>query len=658
MRYGSLLAPLCWSAAYMLTPVPVSGRDVAGRPPAPIVAAEVPVRTWETLESDPSGTLRDDICPGARLVRFSPGKNNAEVLTPNFESACEPEVSFDGKRVLFSGRPSAEAPWNIYELELNTGSIRQITRNVGNARQPRYLSQNYVLGPEDTAWFLISFAGDAAGELEKDIERPAWDLYSCRLDGSQVTRITYNPATDWDAFLMQDGRLLFAARQDARPDHGARGEMRILELNQDGTDLMVFTGEQGRRVQHMPTVTADGLAVFVEADEMSAEGGGSLGGVHLRRPQHTYRALTEPGEGRFLTPSPLPEGGLLVSRRAAGQETYRAGRLDPTTGQWEEWVSSAGRHIIYPRLVAARPIPDGRSSGIRTERPQGQFYVLNINLHDLGERGRLSPEIAPRARFVEGLPRRPGEHPFESPMLPRRVLGEAPVESDGSIFVEVPANVPVELQLLDADGLVLRGCGWIWTRNGIPQGCIGCHEDPELVPSNRLVEAVKKEPVRLTLPAERRRTVDFLRSVWPIVEDSCSRSDCHGAENAKVRLFSQTATAEDRARNAFELLTSGVGEAKDPYRGRWIYVGRARSSPLMWHVLGRDTRRPWDLMSAHGGESEVKPGVSGAGNPLLTPLEIRVLAEWIDFGAHWAVTRPGYRTVVTSAGNEVIGEKQ
>ncbi|HOM99498.1 MAG TPA: hypothetical protein PLM33_04510 [Acidobacteriota bacterium] len=642
----------------MLTPVPVSGRDVAGRPPAPIVAAEVPVRAWEALESDPSGTFRGDICLGARLVRFFPGKNGGEVLTPNFESACEPEVSFDGKRVLFSGRPSAEAPWNIYELELDTGSIRQITRDVGNARQPRYLSKNYVLGPEDTAWFLILFAGDAAGEVEKDSGRPAWDLYTCELDGARLMRITYNPATDWDAFLMQDGRLLFASRQHGRPSDGRLGRMRILELNQDGTDQMPFTGGQGRRVQHMPTVTTDGLAVFVEADRVSAEGGGTLGSVLLRRPLHTYRALTGPEDGLFLTPSPLPEGGLLVSWRKSEREAYRAGRFDPTTGEWAEWASSPGHQIIYPRLVAPRPIPDGRSSGMRLERPHGQFYVLNINLHDLPERAWLNPSIAPRARLVEGIPRRVGDEPLESPMLPRRVLGEVPVEPDGSIFVEIPANVPVEFQLVDTNGLVLRTSEWIWTRNGIAQGCIGCHEDPELSPSNQLVEAVKKEPARLLLPPERRRTVDFLRSVWPIVERSCARSECHGNKNARLSLMAPDTTPENQARRAYELITSGVGETDDPYRGRWIYVGRARSSPLIWHVLGHDTRRPWDLMSAHGGESEVRPGVPGTGNPLLTPLEIRVLAEWIDFGAHWVVKPQASRTVAATTKREVIGDKR
>ena len=37
-------------------------------------------------------------------------------------------------------------------------------------------------------------------------------------------------------------------------------------------------------------------------------------------------------------------------------------------------------------------------------------------------------------------------------------------------------------RLLDADGMGLRSCTWIWVRNNEPRGCIGCHEDGELTP--------------------------------------------------------------------------------------------------------------------------------------------------------------------------------
>jgi len=71
-----------------------------------------------------------------------------------------------------------------------------------------------------------------------------------------------------------------------------------------------------------------------------------------------------------------------------------------------------------------------------------------------------------------------------TPFVQRRLVGEAPVEADGSFNVEVPADVPLLLQTLDERGLALATCGWFWVKPREKRGCIGCHEDPERVPEN------------------------------------------------------------------------------------------------------------------------------------------------------------------------------
>jgi hypothetical protein len=74
------------------------------------------------------------------------------------------------------------------------------------------------------------------------------------------------------------------------------------------------------------------------------------------------------------------------------------------------------------------------------------------------------------------------------------------VEEDGSFNIEVPANKPIRLQTVDAKGQVLRTCAWIWARNHESRGCIGCHEDGELVPENRFPKAAGRLSDRLGLP--------------------------------------------------------------------------------------------------------------------------------------------------------------
>ena len=67
-----------------------------------------------------------------------------------------------------------------------------------------------------------------------------------------------------------------------------------------------------------------------------------------------------------------------------------------------------------------------------------------------------------------------------------RVLGEAPVEADGSFYATVPADLPIRLMLLGPKGEVLKQQrSWIWIRKGEDRGCVGCHESQAQAPENR-----------------------------------------------------------------------------------------------------------------------------------------------------------------------------
>ncbi len=74
-------------------------------------------------------------------------------------------------------------------------------------------------------------------------------------------------------------------------------------------------------------------------------------------------------------------------------------------------------------------------------------------------------------------------------------LGYVDVAEDGSFYLKVMADRPFQIQTVDKDGNVYGTCGWIWLRPNERRGCIGCHEDPEIVPGNKVPLAVKKSPV-------------------------------------------------------------------------------------------------------------------------------------------------------------------
>ena len=67
------------------------------------------------------------------------------------------------------------------------------------------------------------------------------------------------------------------------------------------------------------------------------------------------------------------------------------------------------------------------------------------------------------------------------------------MEADGSFYVNVSGDVPFYVETLDENGQVVQTMrSWVWVRSGDQRGCIGCHENKELAPENRVTEALGK----------------------------------------------------------------------------------------------------------------------------------------------------------------------
>ena len=527
------------------------------------------------------------------MLRRSDGRVTA--LSEGFSDARDPDVSFDGQRILFAAKRSSNDRWQIYEMTLDGGDVRQITREPMDCRSPGYQSYFFVI-TADQPWRQITFVGSRDGA--------APNLYSARMDGAQVRQITFNPFGATDPYLMQDGRILFASRQSNRLETGHAERLGIFGVNLDGTDYAAFALAEGAPWKRMPAVADNRLAVFVENTRWTPDGSGWLAAVTLRRNQHSHRRLTAPEDGLYHSPSPLDETSILASRRpSGGGGTFGLYRLPLDGGEPSLIHDDPERHDIQARIVAPRPEPDGRSSVVDEAEPAGVLYCLNVNINDLENKDWLPPGSARRLRVLEGIPAFTPDAGAPLPALRKRMLGEIDLAKDGSFHIRVPANLPLELQLLGEHGMALRSCSWIWVKNREPRGCIGCHEDGELTPENRLVEAVARPAIQLTLPPERRRTVTFTRDVQPIFERSCASASCHGG------------AAAPQVMNADQLRTR--------------VAGAARLSPLVWSLFGQDLRRPWDDGAVAKPVSLMPP----EGASPLTEDEKRTIIEWIDMGA-------------------------
>lgn len=389
-----------------------------------------------------------------RLVLVEPDRA-ARVLSQGFYAAADPDVSWDARRILFAGKKTAGERWQIYEMTLVSGAVRQLTRMRADCRQPAYQSKIFSLDISDP-WPQVVFVSDGA-------------LYTVKLDGTLRQRITFTPWEESTPAMLPDGMLVFSSRQD--------GRTQLMAANLDGTDYSLFV--PGGQLSE-PAATPGGRLVFVED-------GGMLAAVDLVRPLKTKRLLTLKADGIFATPSALPGGRLLVAWQPDGKTPAGVYRFHPASKTKVPVYVKAGVDARQAKALLPRPEPDGRGSVVIEDAGWSRLYCLSVFTTD--DPARIRPGQNWRLRVFTGSP--------SSPLK----IGDLRIEDDGSFHLEVPPNTPLKMELVNPAGQTVRASSWIYTRPKENRGCIGCHEDPELTPENREAKAVIKKPVRLTAPA-------------------------------------------------------------------------------------------------------------------------------------------------------------
>jgi hypothetical protein len=487
--------------------------------PAERGALDLPIVFVQEPAGDGGPGAATSGAPGSRVVLRRPD-DDVRVLTPEFAAAADPCVSFDGKRLLFAARREAGDPWDIWESGVDGSDPVRITRDLGDCREPAYLPRVGADPPTfATKVRWITFASTAPGVLDDQGTRALTAIYAMSLDpvpgkGTVVWRTTHDLGGDVSPMLLSDGRILFSSRQ--------RGAFALMAMSWAGENLNPFFGSHDGTISQIgATELPDRAVVFVESETAEREAGGRLARVSLHRPLHSHEILAA-GEGRYRTPHALPDGTLLVSHAANGRP-YAVVRFHPGTGEREPVHADPAWHEVDAVPVVPRTVPPGRIPTVEfasvldvgSLRAVGQLQCLNVYESDRPGAEGVTPGTVRTVRFVEGRPRPLPPDPdaaasltagaadstWPPPGVETRILGEAPVETDGSFYVNVAADVPFYLETLDDTGAVVQTMrAWMWVRAGDQRGCIGCHEDKELAPENRATKALIRARPKTLLP--------------------------------------------------------------------------------------------------------------------------------------------------------------
>ena len=397
----------------------------------------------------------------SEIVEMKPGQS-PKVLTASFYSARSPEISDDGQTMIFAALKADGDAWQIWETDLIGLKTRQLTNIKGDCTDPAYLPVGRFL-------FTCHSVADSLKSTES--------IYTSNIDGTDMKRITYAPYAFTSTCVLSDGRILTIGIQKY-PESGAE---KYLVMRPDGTKSELFyTGQEGSHYTGPGHETKDGSIIFIEAKKSNKEGG-NLISVSYNRPMHTRKNLSAVTEGDFRAVFPEPSGKLLVSYRKTASERYSLYEFDPENNSLVKPLYSSNDFdvtevadvVLHDR---ARRLPSEVNPALKT----GLIMCQDVNLDPDPIMSTGIPLARIRAMEIMGV---------DSSM------GVFKPSKDGSFYLKVAANKPFQIRSLDENGKIIRQCDWIWLRNNERRGCVGCHEDQDIVPDNRIPYAVKKAPI-------------------------------------------------------------------------------------------------------------------------------------------------------------------
>ena len=182
-------------------------------------------------------------------------------FTQDKGDASDPEVSYDGKKIVFSmrcpasntstidGQPACTGRWNIWEYDMSSGGLtggtfRRITASTEHDDvDPAYLpaGAGFVFASNRQT---KSFKGQALGRdyyaLDEYERERVLHLHTMTAAGDNIKQITFNQSHDRNPVVRPNGDIMFS-----RWEHVAdRNRFAIFRVKPDGTDLFVLYGAQ------------------------------------------------------------------------------------------------------------------------------------------------------------------------------------------------------------------------------------------------------------------------------------------------------------------------------------------------------------------------------------------------------------------------------
>ncbi|MBN1344476.1 MAG: hypothetical protein JXQ73_17435 [Phycisphaerae bacterium] len=571
--------------------------------------------------------------------------------------ARDPEISFDGKKILFSMRKDKADDYHVYEMNVDGTGLRQLTE--GSALSdidPIYLPDGKIV--------LASTREPKLCQCNRHIMA---NLFKMDADGSNLHQIGRNTLFEGHPFLMPDGTILYDRWEYVDKQFGPA--FGLWTVNPDGTNHAIFYGNNawspgaildarivpgtqqfvatfgschdrpwGAIAVVDRTRALDGLAPVVKSwpADISGQLGNNRDYPNTRNNGHpagwqidTFRGMPI----KYEDPYPLSDKYFLCSRIITGESTGVF--LIDVFGN-EVLVHAEPPGCFDPMPIMPRPRPPIVPDRKRLAGQEGYYYVADVYVGtgmDRVERGAVK-----WIRVVEAPPKLFWTHTLwnidatQAPAMNwnctnnKRIIGKAPVEPDGSAYFAVPADKFIFFQLLDKDDMMVQSMrSGTMVQPGETTGCVGCHDNRlTSTPNDRSFAAMRRGPNRLDPWYGPPREFNYLTEVQPVFDKHCVT--CHDYDKpagkklnlaGDVGLVFNTSYIELRSKSALRWFPDPPGAPKLLVKA--VDDGPAEALPP--YAWGSHRSKLVDVI--RGDHNHVK----------LTKEELDRIVTWIDMNA-------------------------
>ncbi|HUU90785.1 MAG TPA: SUMF1/EgtB/PvdO family nonheme iron enzyme [Phycisphaerae bacterium] len=459
------------------------------------------------------------------------------------------DLHFDATKMLFS-MPDPNGQWGVFELDVDPRSPQRL-RQIKLIDQPDVSNYDACYLPDGNIMFSSTapFIGVPCVRGNSKVT----NLYLLETASAGIRRLTFDQDHNWCPTVLNDGRVGYLRWEYSDLPHS---NSRILfHMNPDGTGQAEFYGSNSfwpngifyaRPIPGHPSkvvgivtghhgVKRMGELVIFDTARSRREADGVIQRIPGRgkKVEPIIRdRLVDSSWPKFLHPYPLNDTYFLVSCKPTTSSLWGIYLVD-VFDNMVLLAERTGFALLEPIPLRSTPRPPIVTSRCDPERKDALVYLVDVYLGG-GLAGVPRGAVKKLRLFTyhfsyHGTGGLLGVVGADGPWDIKRVLGTVPVAADGSAVFRVPANTPISVQPLDADGRALQIMrSWFVGMPGETVSCVGCHERQGQTPPVVASEALRRKPSDIEPWRGPVRGFSFAREVQPVVDKYCL--GCHSPD--------------------------------------------------------------------------------------------------------------------------------